>query len=725
MATRQDDERVSGHGGPTFIAVLGALLLATTTAQAKVVEVNLTLDVEDVDKTGETVQGITVNGQIPGPLLEFTEGDTAVIHVHNKQKGWASVHWHGLLVPPQMDGVPYVSFPGIPPESTFTYEFPIIQSGTYWYHSHTGFHEQRGVYGPIVIRPKGEEKLPSVPDYDREQVIVLSDWTNENPHMVMGLLKSQSEWYSIVRNANQSLLGAIWNGRLVDFLSREWESMPANEISDVAYDGFLMNGATEQLFPAGPGEKVRVRIVDGSSSTYFYLTYGCGPMTIVEADGQPVDPVEVDRLLISVAETYDLILDVPPGKACELLASSQDGSGKVAGVFGKGEPAPAPEVPFPNYYINTMDAGYFPAMWRTAWDVGGSVEVYEPEEAEKIQGMPKGTMKMGMPMQEGRPMNPYKLLRNPDDTRLSEPRPLRVVKLKLTGDMDRYVWSMNGEIIGPENTIRIKKGERVRFEMSNRTMMNHPMHLHGHFFRVINGQGANAPLKHTINVAPMETTVIEFDANEEKDWFFHCHILYHMAGGMERIVHYEGTEVDAATMASRPNAYKDRWYAFGSVGAMSQMTQGQAQFANTYNIIGADFEVGYKDGQYDVTGAYSRYINRYLSPFAGVNAFYDTSYGRDVRGVFGFSWLLPMNAPTAVWVGTDGSFRWTLTKEMFITRRLVAAGNIEYDTTTEWEYTGAAEYILTRHFSVMGQYNSDFGWGAGLRVRLYSPDLFG
>ncbi len=337
---------------------------------------------------------------------------------------------------------------------------------------------------------------------------------------------------------------------------------------------------------------------------------------------------------------------------------------------------------------------------------------------------PSSGMAMKMSAPPGRPANPYAELRAPWDTTITGPKPLRVVKLNLTGDMDRYVWSLNGEILRPDNTIRIEKGERVRFEMSNRTMMNHPMHLHGHFFRVLKGRGANAPLKHTINVAPMETTVIEFDADEEKDWFFHCHILYHMHGGMERVVHCEGTEVDAATLAVRPKLYNDQWYAFGAASVLSQMSDGQAQFSNTRNLIGAEWEVGYDEGEYDVTGAYNRYVNRYLSPFAGINAYKETDIGKDVRGVFGLSWLLPLNMPTSVWVGTDASFRWTAQKELFLTRRLVASADVEYDTVTDWEYTVGGEFILTRHFSLVGQYSSEYDWGGGLRFRLYSPGMF-
>ena len=713
--------------------ITAALVAPVGDARSAVVEAQLTIATGEVNFTGKPVEALTVNGQIPGPTLEFTEGDVARIHVHNDLDVPSSVHWHGLLVPPGQDGVPAISFPGIPPHSDFTYEFPIRQAGTYWYHSHSGLQEQRGVYGSIVIHPRKGERHPA----DREQVVVLSDWTDENPERVAGLLKSGNEWYSIERNSNQSLWGALRRNRLGDFLRREWESMPDNEISDVAYDRFLINGKTAPEFLAEPGETVRLRIINAAAGSYFYVQFAGGPMTVVAADGKDVEPFELDRLLIAVAETYDVLITVPTEGASGFRATAQDGSGHVDATIGKGELLVAPAVPKPDYYQNAMNPGYIRAMRRTAWDVGGDVALLPPSEPTPETVSPKkkspgmeamgamGAMGQGSGTGAGakteRPGTPYSKLRAPDDTTIKGVRPTRVVKINLTGDMDRYVWSMNGEILHPSNTIRIKKGERVRFEMSNRTMMNHPMHLHGHFFRVLNGQGTHAPLKHTVDVAPMQTTVIEFDANEEKDWFFHCHILYHMKSGMERIVHYEGTEVDAATLAVRPSLYDDSWYAFGSASVLSQMAQGSAEISNTRNIFGLDWEVGYDDGDYDVTGSYSYYINRYLSPFLGVNAYSEADSEKDVRGVFGLSWLLPLNVHTSVWVGTDKSFRWSAEKEVSITRRLVGFADTQYDTETGWEWSSGAEFIVTRHISLYGQYSSEFGAGGGLRIRLFSP----
>ncbi len=721
-----------------FWLILALCILSAPRSEAKVVESELIIANGNVVFSGETVEALTVNGGIPGPTLEFTEGDLARIHVRNELDVPSSVHWHGLLVPNPQDGVPMVTFPGIPAHSVFTYEFPIRQAGTYWYHSHTGIQEQRGVYGSIVIHPR-DTPLHVV---DEDYVVVLSDWTDENPDYLMGLLKSENDWFAIERNTNQSVWGALRRGLIGDYLRREWESMPENEISDVSYDRFLIDGGTDRRFAAKPGDTVRLRLINAASATYFYVEFAGGGMSVVAADGQDVVPFETDRLAIAVAETYDVLITVPDEGAYELRATAHDGSGFVNALIGEGERVVAPAVPKPNYYKNVMNSGYLRAMWRTAWDVGGGVELTPPTQAvsEEMppEAVPVGSgsahgeghgsapaatqheMKMSLDI-PGRPRPPYEKLRAPEESVIPGPRPTRVVTLNLTGDMDRYIWSMNGQTIAPSNTIRIQKGERVRFVLNNRTMMNHPMHLHGHFFRVLNQQGKHAPLKHTIDVAPMQTTVIEFDANEEKDWFFHCHILYHMKGGMERIVHYDGTEADAATLAVRSRLYEDRWYAFGGATVLGNMTSGIAQISNTRNIIEVDWEVAYDDAQYDTTAAYSYYVNRYLSPFLGVNAYREEDSGESVRGVFGFSWLLPLNISSSVWVGTDASFRWTAGKQFYLTRRLVAVANVEYDTVTGWAWEAGSEYILTRHFSLVGQYNSEYGASGGFLVRFFTP----
>ena len=249
---------------------------------------------------------MAINRAIPGPTLRFTEGDTARMRVHNRMPEATSIHWHGLLVPPGMDGVPYISFPPIQPGDTFTYEFPIRQSGTYWYHSHSGLQEQSGMYGSIVIQPREESRR-----VDGDHVIVLSDWTDEAPHTVNRTLKRGSEWYALLKGGAKSILGAARLGMLGSYFKRELQRMPPMDIADVVYDRFLANGKPESALSAKPGETVRLRIINGSATSYFHVEFAGGPMTIIAADGIDVQPVEKQRFLIAVAETYDALVTVP------------------------------------------------------------------------------------------------------------------------------------------------------------------------------------------------------------------------------------------------------------------------------------------------------------------------------------------------------------------------------------------------------------------------------
>src|SRR5210317_1830494 len=290
------------------VLILVCLLssLASYNIHAEVITYDLEIAHQEVNITGSSVPAMTINGTIPGPTLRFREGDTARIHVHNKMDVDTSIHWHGILVPPGMDGVPYISFPPIEPNTTFTYEFPIRQSGTYWYHSHTNLQEQSGVYGSIVIEPERSSIKP-----DRDYVVLLSDWTDEEPHTVNRTLKRGSEWFAIQKGSGQSILGAMRLGMFGDYFKRELQRMPPMDIADVAYDRFLANGRPETTLEALPGEIVRLRIIDGSATTYFHLQYAGGPMTIIAADGLDVEPVEQNRFLIGVAETYDVLIKVP------------------------------------------------------------------------------------------------------------------------------------------------------------------------------------------------------------------------------------------------------------------------------------------------------------------------------------------------------------------------------------------------------------------------------
>jgi CopA family copper-resistance protein len=763
-----------------FLTVLACIILIffiPFRSSAATVEYELTIAQQEVDITGKPARGMTINGTIPGPTLRFQEGDVARIHVHNQMSVETSIHWHGLLVPPDMDGVPYVSFPPIEPGTTFTYEFPIRQSGTYWYHSHTSLQEQSGVYGSIVIEPS-QKRLPT----DRDYVVLFSDWTDENPHEVLRTLKRGSEWYALEKGSGQSILGAARLGMLGAYFKRELQRMPAMDISDVAYDRFLANGKPETSLSAKPGETIRLRIIDGSATTYFHLEFAGGPMTIVAADGLDLEPVTENRFLIGVAETYDVLVKVPGSGAHELRATAHDGSGYASVWIGSGERHPAPDVPKPNLYQilhhfnfknifsltpassmgmsdREVEAGKFdqPGMMGM-----GSMHMSGMQGMEsmnhgadhvkmKMDRMDHGGHPMSMPSQASRvgkkyatdfgflaadvsssknlaadgmdprrPWPPYAKLRAVKPTAFSKDKPVRDIRLTLDGDMERYVWFLNNEPLSENDSILIREGEVARFIMINRTMMHHPMHLHGHFFRVINGQGDYAPLKHTVNVAPMSTTVIEFDANEFGDWFFHCHLLYHMKSGMARVVHYEGFTLDPQLTEVRPKLYKDSWYFWGQADLLSNMTEGFVMLSNTRNMLTAEWEVGWQnvdDTEWEGIFTYDRSFNRFFTVFAGADLLGEGDEHDDTRGVLGFRYLLPLNLESRVWIDTDGGGRFKLEKSFELTPRLALVGEAEYDTHDKWEGSVVLSYMVHQYFSLLGQWHSEYGFGGGLQIR--------
>ncbi|MCJ7753447.1 MAG: multicopper oxidase domain-containing protein [Thermoanaerobaculales bacterium] len=775
-----------------FVA-MAALLPAAATAE--IVEVDLTIAQAAVEIEGALLPAaMTVNGGIPGPVLRFREGDTARIHVHNEMDVDTSVHWHGLLVPPGMDGVPYISFPPIAPHSTFTYEFPIRQSGTYWYHSHTHLQEQRGVYGAIVISPR-----EGAVSEDRDHVVVLSDWTSQDPGSVIRTLRSGNHYYSIAKGSGQSIVGAAKLGMLGDFVSRELQRMPPMDISDIAYDWFLANGRPQTSLSAETGETVRVRIVDGSATTYFYLEFAGGPMTIVSADGQPVEPVEQQRILIGVAETYDVVIEIPGPGAWELRATAHDGSSWASIWLGEGERHPAPTVPRPNLYatMGGLKLGRVFAL-TPGGSMGMSNRRVDAGELDK-PGMPAMDMDMdmqshdsmsGMHADDGgmemagmhgpstspaprtgsdeppsrtpaagdekapeappngkrfasrfgllatdvaaspslaidgedpeRPMPPYPVLRATHSTAPDPDRPVREVRLTLDGDMGRYVWFLNNLPLSPDDTIRIREGETVRFIMINRSMMHHPMHLHGHFFRVVNGQGDRAPLKHTVDVAPMTTTVIEFPADEVGDWFFHCHLLYHMMSGMARVVHYEEFTPPPAVSAVRPRLYHDQWYPYAVAEVTSNMSEGMLILANMRNTLALDWEAGWKnvDGiHWEGIASYDRYFNRFFSVFVGAHSEGIDTETEFTRGVLGLRYLLPLNLESMVWVDSDGGWRVAVEKELEITPRIGLHGEARYDSHEKWEESVALSYTLTSAVAVAVRWHSEYGTGVGVRLR--------
>lgn len=673
--------------------VLLLLPLFLAAAQARLVEYDLTV-AEQSWSPGDGVKAIralTLNGGIPGPTLRFREGDTARIRVHNQLMGEeTSIHWHGLLVPNLQDGVPYVTTPPIEAGTTRTFEFPLKHAGTYWYHSHTGLQEQRGVYGSIVIEPKGGEPVKA----DRDHVVVLSDWTRENPNEVMRTLMRGSDWYALRKGSMQSVAGAIKAGRLQDFWDRERTRMPAMDVSDVAYDAFLANGRKSVALPGKPGEKVRLRFINAGTSTYFYLQSATGPLTIVAADGPAVRPLAVKRLLIGMAETYDVIVTVPPSGQWEVRATSQDGSGHASVLLGEGNLHPAPDIPRPEIY--SMDSHLMAAM-----DEMDSSAM--KEEAE-------------------RPLSPYSKLRALKSTALPASLPRRSIELRLTGDMERYIWSFNGKTMAEDGVIKIKRGEVLRLELINDTMMHHPLHLHGHFFRVVEGQGNASPLKHTVDVPPMGKRTIEFEADESGDWLFHCHLLYHMHSGMARVFSYEEQGPDHVPQLGE-HAHDPLYFMIDgslqnhmSMGMVTLMNSRNDWFASWDAGIHHDTAMGHEhEVEYEIDLGWKRYFNPNFSTVLGWR--FTNLEDEEDRAFAGIEYRLPYLVDSSLQLDSEGDLRVGLGKTLQLTDRLGIFGDVRYDTGSEWEWTLGADYLLTKQFSLTTQYHSDHGFGGGIRFR--------
>ena len=491
---------------------------------------------------------VAVNGTIPGPLVRLREGQRARLHVTNTLAEDSSIHWHGLLVPFQFDGVPGVSFPGIRPGERFTYDFPIRQSGTYWWHSHSGLQEQAGHYGPIIV-----ESADPDPRYDRDYVVLLSEFTPLHPHDIMRKLKVGEHYFQ------RDMLTAS-EGTMPGAMRRMWGKMRMNprDISDVTGSTytFLINGHGPQddlQFAFVPGERVRLRVINGSAMTFFNLRIPGVPMTVIQADGQDVDEVEVDEFQIGVAETYDVIVS-PPAGSHAIVAEAMDRSGMgIASLTShKGHIATPP----PLRQIPTLTMADMGMMDHSAHSGSGMASMEGMDHSMRdtsalpadVEAGPGVDMVAPMPMDRmdfpglGLDTVSHRVLRYTDlrARRMNPHREIdREMEIHLTGNMERYMWSFDGRKFTAvtDDPIRFGYDERVRVKLVNQTMMAHPIHLHGHFFELVNGADhMHQPLKHTVVVQPGGTATFDLTANEPGDWAFHCHLLYHMHAGMMQVV---------------------------------------------------------------------------------------------------------------------------------------------------------------------------------------------
>ena len=497
-----------------------------------------------INITGRRRTAIGVNGMVPAPILRWRQGDTVTLAVTNRLSEPTSIHWHGVRVPSAMDGVPGFSFPGIPAGETFVYRFMVPDSGTYWYHSHSGFQEQTGLYGAIVVEPSGGYRYR----FDRDYVVLLSDWTDENPNTIVSNLKFQSDYYNrgqrtagtFLEDIRRQGLGATVSDRI------EWGRMRMSPTDILDVNGstytYLMNGhpaAANWTALFRPGERVRLRFVNGSSMSIFDIRIPGLTMTVVGADGNDIDPVTVDEFRIGTAETYDVIVRPEPDRAFAIFAQVEDRSGFVSGMLAPrlGMTAPVPAMdPRPmrtmaDMGMAGMDHGSMPGMEMSAPDLNPGVAV------DNVAMMPADRLREagGGLEGNGRRALTYADLRAARPGRDPRP-PARDITLHLTGNMQRYIWGFDGRTLSESEPIELKHRERVRFVLINDTMMEHPIHLHGLWSELDNGQGDNRPYKHTILVKPGERLTFLVTADEPGRWAFHCHLLYHMGLGMFREV---------------------------------------------------------------------------------------------------------------------------------------------------------------------------------------------
>ncbi|MDR2223723.1 MAG: multicopper oxidase domain-containing protein [Flavobacteriaceae bacterium] len=791
-----------------------------------------------VNFTGKEKHAIAVNGQIPMPTLEFTEGDVAEIYVHNKMKSSpTALHWHGLYVPNKEDGVPYLTQMPIQAGETFKYSFPIIQNGTYWYHSHQGMQEQIGMYGMMILKKKegdpsfrqGIDNLPSIP-------LVLSEWTDTNPHTVHRMLRNANDWAGIKKGSTQSYSEAIKEGHLGTKITNEWKRMQAMDVSDVYYDEVLINGkVNQQIKEFLPNSKVRLQIANGGASSYFWLTYSGGKYQVVAHDGNDVVPVQVDRLLLAPSETVDIIVEIGGNnKVYELVATTEDRSKYATLALGDGVVVAGERLPKLNYFagmkmmnemmnmdgsmkdmgmqmsLQTMDMNsvMYPEIKKakhnhthhampeiqseeTAHAHHAMPEIQSEETAHAHHAMPESQSEEtthvhhvmpesqseeiahahhampesqseetthahhAMPESQSEETTHqqhkisssnqipnlgsedivtlnYNMLQATVNTTLNPEAPVRELQFTLTGNMNRYIWSMDNKVVSESDKIQIKKGERVRIVLHNASMMRHPMHLHGHDFRVINQYGAYSPLKNVIDIMPMETNIIEFEANNEGDWFFHCHILYHMMSGMGRLFTYEGQA--ANPYIANPEKEIKKIYADDRnlfLQAQNEVASngnfGLVMLHNTRWAVRTEWKVGYNSNKgYEFESQVGRFIGemQWFIPFVGLqysnqkgNHWEQNMFGqqKDLNGKprlsVGFVYTLPLLIQLQAEVDHYGMFRMILRREDIpLTPRLRGAFSIG----TDKEYMGGLKYVLSKNISLSGNYYSQYGFGAGV-----------
>lgn len=735
-----------------------------------------------VNFTGKKRRAIAINGKLQAPTLYFTEGDTAEIYLHNMLKENTGLHWHGVVLPNEQDGVPYLTTKPVTPGETHLYKFRVSQNGTYWYHSHEALQEQIGMNGILVFNKREGEPKSS---YNAEIPVLLGDWSDEDPMQIARRLHmANTDWYAIKKNAVQSYWEAIKSGNFGTKALNEWKRMEAMDVSDVYYDKFLINGLPVSDYSnLKAGDKVRLRVANGGSSTYFWLNYGGGKIKVIANDGNDVVPVEVDRLIVGVSETYDIEVTIPENKNFEFRATSEDRIGHASLWLGSGEKIEAPDLPRLKLFegmkmmngMMEMSGNMKPMNMTMGNQMMDMNEVMYPELPESQRKMTMNHMNemMGiktkkedhsavaetpettghenhsaMQMKEEKPIKrlSYNLLKSPEKTILPTEN-VKEMKFTLEGNMNHYLWTLDNKTVTETDKILIKKGEILRITMYNNSMMRHPMHLHGHDFRLINSKGEYSPLKNVVDIMPMETNTIEFAANQDGDWFFHCHILYHMMAGMGRIFSYENSAPNPQ-LPDRKLAWKSFLKDNKMISSMAMLDiQSNKLHAETMTMFGprwanlnqfhsnwdfdhfeGNFKVGRFLGKFQWALPYAGFriqknheiMERKMAEetgmdFHGKKTWFGQNKASKNKAVFivGAQYLLPMLVTADASVDQNGKVLLELSREDIpLSRRLRGSFSINSDG----EFDTGLRYIVQKWLSVSGNYDNEMGWGAGITL---------
>jgi len=748
----------------------------------RVVRFDLHITDTMVNYSGRNRHAYAINGTIPGPDLVFTEGDTAEIYLHNHLHEETSLHWHGVILPNRFDGVPYLTTAPVGPGQVHLYRFAIVQNGTYWYHSHSGLQEQAGIYGALVFKKRESQKpsnnndmasdpmtpMPSAPghegheghnmapasqatpitpagdaNYDLEQTVVLSEWTDEKPHEVQRRLRTANDWYAIQKGSTQSYSEAIRDGHLKTKLLNEWKRMNAMDVSDVFYNRFLINGSPQaDGANAGAGKKVRLRIVNAGASSYFWVQWAGGKMTVIANDGNEVVPVTVDRLIVGVSETYDVVVTVAGNRSHEFRATPEDRSSHASIWIGEGDSVTAPLLPRLKYFegMKMMNA-----MMKTNGDMkdmGMNMSLQQMDMNSVMYpelASPAGREETDAHAQHGgsspgiTTLN-YGMLRSPTYTKLPN-APTTTLEFTLTGNMNRYVWMINDKLVREWDKIKIDKGRNVRIILFNNSMMRHPMHLHGHDFRVVNGGGDYSPLKNVIDIMPMERDTIEFAGNADGDWFFHCHILYHMMAGMGNVFSYRNSEPnpelpDSVRSYNRFLRDQRMFHIMAEVGLESNGSDGRFMVSGDRYEWRTEWRLGLTHHHGNEVETYvGRYLGtmQWLFPFIGFDYHRNRIQNEREKTIFGqysnqnnrkafiagVNYVLPMLVEAQVRIDSKGKLRAQLAREDIpLTPRL----RMSLMANTDREYMGGMRYTLTKWLSISTHYDSDMGYGAGVTL---------